>query len=325
LAGAYEEAFFGRRVNAGRVVIVTAEDPELILNRRFVATAQALAAELETPYEEIRARIDSHLSIVSTFGHSVQLFRLKSDGVLLTTDYYTSLVDALAEVHDLQLVVIDTKTRFSPGEGLGNVTATQEITHYEAIAHRLGCGVMLLHHSNKISRGGVSTGATAYRDATALFDSVRAAWYLRALTAEELVAQGVDARDEGNYLLLENSKNNYVKQHDDMVIRRDGFSYSLKKKAPKMTAAERKEAKKQMTFDTVIAVIQGARTAAVCQADIVRLCREIGVGRNRVLEILADALSDGLIEAKRSGRGAANSYELTDAGRMYNNTIEGGV
>lgn len=319
IAGEFDVDFFGHVLQGGRAVVVTAEDPELILNRRFMGLVDALAEDLGVPRESIRETVDQNLSIVSTFGHQVQLFRLKPSGLLTTTTYYTSLVTALKSIGDLQFVVIDTKTRYSPGEGLGNVTATQEITFYESMAKETGASVMLLHHSNKTSRDGSQTGAQAYRDATALFDSVRAAWYLRGLTAAEVAAQDIKDDGPGRYLLLENSKNNYIPLCAPLVVRRDGYRYSGAPIKQKMSSSDRKEVKLEQAYSLVIEMLQITRGQWHSQAEVIRLCKEQGLGRRYVVEALGEGLEDGLIDRKQEG--VAYRYSLTEQGKLYNVTI----
>lgn len=314
LANKYEVDFLGHKVNPGKVVILTAEDPDLVLNRRFIGIVQGVADELGLELSETRAVIDEYLSIVSTFGHAVSLFKVSNDGVLKTTQYYDSLLAALQEIQGLQFVVVDTKTRFSPGEGLGNVTATQEITHYEAISQQLGASVMLLHHSNKTSRDGSQTGAQAYRDATAIFDSVRAAWYLRALRQDELAAQGVKEDENLGYLLLENSKNNYIKCCPDSVITREGYKYTCKPMSKKLTKIEKEEKK---IFDTragFAEYLMNSSKNTINNFEVLNWAASRGVARIRITELIKKMLLDGELEEDKIGRGVAE-YRITDKGR----------
>lgn len=320
LARHHPQFFFGNQIHGGKVVIVTAEDPDVIINRRFVGCLQAIAAENNADYKDVRYLVDSGLSIVSTFGHCVQLFTLQQDGTLKTSNYYTSLLDALSEVEDLQMVVIDTKTRYSPGEGLGNVTATQEISYYEAIAQKLNATVMLLHHTDKASRRKGGDDGHAYRDASALYDSVRGAWLLRGLSEDELQAQGLTAADAGNYLMLKNDKNNYIQLHEPMLIQREGYSYSRQTIAPKLSNVEKKEAKVQAAFDIVLRLLQEQGEGVISQADVIRISREENLSRNKVITVLGGMLEDGLVETVPS-KGRAVIYQLTNTGKTFNLSI----
>ena len=316
----YSTDFLGHAIQGGSVVIVTAEDPDLILNRRFIGIVNALAEELDITVEEARCAIDKRLKIVSTFGHSIQLFKLRKDGILAPTEYYKSLVGCLKEIDNLHLVIVDTKTRYSPGEGEGNVTATQEIAYYEAIAKVTSASVMLLHHTNKSSRDGSQSGATAYRDASAIFDSVRAAWYLRGLRPDEIAAQDISEDEAGSFLYLENSKNNYIQVNSPVIVHRTGYKYTVRDIVPKLSAAEKKEKMQQLAYDTVIGLIQTAKGPVKSQADILTLCREQRIGRIRTIKALDELVEDGLIERRNDGN--RFSYSLTEEGMIYQTTIK---
>lgn len=313
----YSMRFLGNDLQGGKIAIITAEDPELILNRRYIAILQAVAHEMQVSIDVLRESVDRSLSVVSTFGHPVALFKAKADGSLVTTNYYDSLVKHLAEIKNLQLVIIDTKARFSPAESLGNVTATNEITYYEAIIRQTGAAVMLLHHSNKASRNGSQDGLQAFRGESALFDSVRSAWYLRGLRPEELKGQDLPDDDTRKYLLLENSKNNYIMTHEPMILFRDGYSYTPIKPKRKLSSAERKD--RQLEGDTrrLIAALQ---TAKGVHWGLTEIRKEFGSGWRRCDKARDEALEMGLIE--QVGTGRKKSYCLTDEGKMFDATIE---
>lgn len=313
-----EVSFFGQNITGGPAVIVTAEDPDLVINKRFIGVVSGLATELDMPVEAVREIVDKNLMIVSTFGHAVQLFRMTVDGSLKITDYYTSLVDCLKAIKDLNIVIIDTKTRFSPGEGAGNVTASQEITYYEAIAQQTNAHVMLLHHTNKVSRNGSTTGAQAYRDATALFDSVRAAWYLRGLTDEELMAQGVKNTEKQNYMLLENCKNNYIRKHDDILIYRDGYTYSSRNVKPKLSKEERRAHEEQEYINAIVPLFT-RMDMSLGVAEMMELSDTV-LERRKFIKILDNIEELGLIvKVPNSTR---KLYTVTEEGLAHRASLE---
>jgi RecA-family ATPase len=308
--------WFGYKIYGGKAVIVTAEDPDIILNHRFVGVSHAIACETKTEYKQVREYLCKNLHIVSTFGHNAHLFKLSNDGLSLKrTDYYNSLVECLSEIDKLKLVVIDTKTRFSQGEGTGNVTATQEITFYEGVASRTGATIMLLHHTNKASRNGSQTGMQAYRDASAIYDSVRAAWYLRGLSMDEIAAHQITSGDEDKYLVLENCKNNYVMPHKPFIIRRDAYSYSARGSILRLTKQEKAARAYTETINTLIDILQDSSGTSWSKAEMQRLCRAVGIGARRTNAAIDDAEADNLIEKNN------NRYELTEKGRTYGSSI----
>jgi RecA-family ATPase len=246
------------------------------------------------------------------------LFKISGDrGVLKTTKFYDQFVERLGELSNLKLIVVDTKTRFSPGEGEGNVTATQEITYYEAIARKTGATVMLLHHSNKKSRDGSQDGATAYRDATAIFDSVRAAWYLRPADNKEIEGN----REEGaTYQLLENAKNNYIKQCENIIVVRNGYKY-VAQAASKGNKKEKEDIVYSGIQTCLLTYLQSSRIPEHLQAELVKVAEdEIKAKRNDVKAVINNMCEDGLLEEAASGK-RSKSYSLTAAGVTWGLSI----
>ena len=319
VASKYATTFLNYAVNGGRVVIVTAEDPDLILNRRYISIVQQLADELDVTLHALRADIEENLSIVSTFGKAVQLFRLGVDGSISCTDFYTSLSACLGEMEGLQLVIIDTKTRYSPGEGGGNVTATQEVSFYEGIALHTGASVMLMHHTNKASRNGSQTGAQAYRDASGLFDAARACWFLQPLKKDQM--SGLDEEERKKYLCLENAKNNYLAMSDDIILLREGFEYTVQSNTPKISREVKKERLRQEAYDVVLRIVQEAdgetHTAAVLRVGK----GSYNISRDRITSALTDAVEDGLLYKGANSIGCSILYSLTDDGVQYLETV----
>lgn len=316
----YATDIFNHSIRGGKVVIVTAEDPDLILNRRYIGIVKADAEDMGLTLPEIRKVVDENLRIVSTFGESARLFKLEKD-TLKATKTYKSLLDNLSDIPDLQLVIIDTKTRYSPAEGQGNVTATQEVSLYEKIAKDTGATVMLLHHSNKASRDGSLGGSQAYRDVSALYDSCRAAFYLRPLTDKERKALGIKDDDTGTYLLLENAKNNYIPQCQPIILKREGYRFLVLPPIPKLTSEDKKEQRQLQAYNRVIETIQNEKKEWLKQGEIIKLCKEQHkTGRRLVTEALNELQEDGYLNSERDG--ITLLYALTEEGKSYNLTLE---
>jgi RecA-family ATPase len=318
LANSYRDLdFFGNLIHPGQVVLLTAEDPDLILNRRFNSIVQACADDMDITFKEAKETLRSNMFIQSTFGKPVHLFSVSNkDGNLKTTPYYKSLTKKLETLKNLKLLIIDTKTRYSPAEGLGNVTATQEITYYESIAQKTGAHVMLLHHSNKASRNGSQTGVQAYRDASAIYDSVRAAWYLRGINDDEKEAENIKADDLKQYLILENSKNNYIRQHNTYVVCRDGFDYSAWYQTTSLSPSEKKVKKAEEEELVFLRWLQEQNTA-LTQADMIQLGP---FGRAKTSAFLQNMMDRRYLEKRRDGK--RQVYELTTAGSMDGTYID---
>jgi len=324
LAKKFDCDLFGHGVQGGSVVIVTAEDPDVVSNRRLLDVAAGLAGELGATVEEIMAALVPSLYIIPTVGHPISFFTMTEGGNLATTQAYDDFVEVMREIADLRLIVIDTKTRFSPGEGGGNVIATQEIAHYEAIAQSLNATVMLLHHTNKTSRGVDANGMQAFRDASALYDTVRAAWMLTTVEdADALAEQGVARAEDGvSYLMLECTKQSYLPKHSRVFLTRRAGRYEVKNAGPKLTAKQKKAGEARNEKDKFIEVLQGAGDKALSQSGVVDLCQaQMGIGRRKTETLIDHAIGEGWIKEERKDK--KYEYHLTKAGRQYGLTIEG--
>ena len=307
--------FMASAITGGTVVILTAEDPDIILNQRYIGIIRGIAAEISEDTSVVRAIVDEKLRIVSTFGQPLSLFGLKNEKIRPTPSF-RHFLSYLEELRGISLVIIDTKTRFSPGEDEGNVAAAQEIAFYELIARRINATVMLLHHTSKKSRDGSQTGQQAYRGVTALFDHTRASWYFRPITEIEAVNNEIPSEDMDKFFVFENAKNNYVIRHAPVLIKRDGYSYTCRTISPRLSREQKADAKKQNLIDDVVCFLQRQdKKGTLKQIDIIKWGRELGIGRSRVLSAIEDSIDDGLIKLLTEGR--VKMFELTETGKKY--------
>jgi RecA-family ATPase len=324
LACTHTMDFFGRGIQGGSVVILTAEDPDDEINRRYNSLLSYMSVEINESYGVTKELVEKRLHIASTFGIPIQLFMAQTDkGILKRTQYYSSFVKKLKSIENLQLVVVDTKTRYSPAEGAGNVMATQEVTFYEAIARETGASVLLLHHTSKKSRDGSEDGQMAYRDASAVFDSIRAAWYMRPLNKKERSSEGLSEDESRNFFIFENSKNSYIPRHNTLKIERIGFNFKHSELITREGSADEvKDAKRQESLDAVVAYLQEGKSGCAIQADIVKMLRERHkIGRTRALQAISDAQLDGLVDVDGAVGGRALMFTLTDDGKKYQLTL----
>ena len=309
LANHREVEFGGNLIHGGSAVIVTAEDPDIILNRRFVGVCEELAQEYGMSLSEFRRVIQNDFYIVSTYGRPCQLFKVSVDGSLHKTSHFDSLAASLKAMHNLQMVVIDTKSRYSPAEGQGNVMATQEISYYEYLTRLTNASLFILHHSSKASRNGEGDGAQAYRDASAIYDSVRAAWFFRGVTAEECIDQGLNPAHKDEYYVLENTKQNYYPGHKPLLVHRKDYQYSLRDFAPKLSREQRADREQEMVGEILLGLLCGKSRPMTAKELTEDGGEDLGIGRRKLIKILDGMAEDGIIERLTDGgKGRAIRY-----------------
>jgi RecA-family ATPase len=315
LSDDYPVTWLNETLTGGSVVILTAEDPDEVLNHRYIGIVNSVTAELSSActidMHDVRIAVEKKLKIVSTFGIRSQLFTMR-DGELKPTKFFVQFRDYLKKLNSLQLIVIDTKTRFSPAEEEGNVITSDEIAYYEYLTRETGATILLLHHTNKISRNGSQDGQQAYRGSTALFDTSRVSFFLRPLTAKEIAKEEIDPEISDEYFYLENSKNNYIRRHKTLLIHRNGYSYTARD-------AYITTVKKESSVRSDL-LIYLQSTPEQRQAEILLWGQQNGYGRTRVLSAIEELIQDGLLDVTVNGR--AKNFVLTDTGRTHNLTTE---
>lgn len=312
--------FLGNAIDGGKVVMLTAEDPDHVLNRRYVPTIQELASELNIDYHEARSAVERNLLIIPTFGNPMSLFQLKSEfGPLVRTKTYTDFMTYLKGIENLKVVIIDTKTRYSPSESGNNVIATQEVTHYERMCVETGATVVMLHHTNKVSRDGSLDGMQAYRGGTGTYDGVRAAWFLRPASDDEKRDANIDK--DADVYMFDNSKNNWMKKDDSFLIVREGYKFTPKPLAQKVSKEERKIKEEEGTREYIITTLQNSKVKEFSKLELISMCAETGLSRPKALALIENAVDDGLLDFRMEGR--TKYYFLTDEGKNHNITLEG--
>jgi RecA-family ATPase len=309
--------WLGESLVGGSAVVLTAEDPDEVLNHRYMGIVKAITADLSTAapinMHEVRSNIEKNLKLVSTFGVRSQLFTMR-DGELKPTKFFVQFRDYLKKLNNLQLIVIDTKTRFSPAEEEGNVITSDEIAYYEYLTRETGATILLLHHTNKMSRNGSQDGQQAYRGNTALFDTSRVSFFLRPLTSKEIAKEEIDPEISDEYFYLENSKNNYIRRHKTLLIHRNEYSYTARE-------AYNNPVKKELSVrNDLLIYLQATPEKEQRQAEILLWGQQNSYGRTRVLSAVEELIQDGLINFTVNGR--AKYFILTAAGREYNLTME---
>jgi len=175
-----------------------------------------------------------------------------------------------------------------------------------------GAAVLLLHHTNKASRSGEGAGVQAYRGGSAAYDSCRFAFYLRASTPKELEAQGIDAGDPNGYLILENTKNNYLPICPTLMLERRGYCFYARALRSKEDKADEAKAEAYAVQEVMRGIEKPAPRQEIETAVHAEKGREWGsVNKNlRLLE------AEGLVEKTKAGQ--RYQYAVTAKGRNFN-------
>lgn len=183
---------FGNRIVAfGKAVILSAEDDEAELHRRFHALC---------PQMDRRGLADDRLALVPfPNAGGVQPFFVQARDGLQVTDRFAMMRDWLLSLEDLRLVVIDPLAAFVHADINADPAAGAYVMgQLAALATETGAAVIIPHHMAKGDATRPITSAQAARHAirgsTALVDGVRLAY---AFWAPPENVQRASCRDIG--------------------------------------------------------------------------------------------------------------------------------
>lgn len=167
----------------GRVVLLNAEDNELLMRHRLRDIACALS-------DEARAEVAANVSIVSVVGWGVDINE-------------ESWVEAIVDLaKDARLIVLDTHSRWAGGVPENDNSAqTAIIKKYEFIARQTTAAVLFLHHVAKsMMLDGRQDEQGAARGASAITDAARYQAWMQGMPEAIANELGITKEERGLYV-----------------------------------------------------------------------------------------------------------------------------
>ncbi len=180
--------------HGGRVIYLTAEDPEPVLVGRVRALGHFLPAQA-------RGALAERLVLMPLAGYRM--------------DVIADKVRLLALCAGARLVILDTISRFHTLAENDNGDMARLVAELEHLAAATGAGVLYLHHVDKSSsRNGMADQQQAARGASALVDNARWGAYLCRMSAAESArladaGRSISLERRSYYLRFGVSKQNY--------------------------------------------------------------------------------------------------------------------
>jgi hypothetical protein len=286
------------------VIYLSGEDPKIILSKRILGTCDFLAEKYSLDVVFVNKVISENLTVISTDGLHKPLFKVDTGKCTIKkTEDFDRLENTIKSIQPA-MIVVDTKAIFGNVEGSGNALASQEIQMYKQLACIADTTVLLLHHTNKASRNGEGSGATAFRDASAIYDSVRAAFYLKPLQANDC---DLPKAERQQYLILEHTKGNYGPITPDLTIKRNGYGFEVVSDFCKNTASksddltilmetlEERQSSEPHSLRTIIEYCKGIisesttrKLVKLAERESYLLCDESSKGQSKNYRINAD-------------------------------------
>ncbi len=256
IADKYPSFWLGKyKIEEGRkVAYVSAEEPEPVLHKRLLGIAGAIAQELYISRDDVLALALQNLTIINVWGKVRDLFKIDSNSITPTDEYYRILSTLLN--NDIGLLIIDTRSRLSGAEGAGNAIVSREVAFYEQWAAKSGATILILHHTSKASYGGTISAQAAQRGESSFIDCLRFGIYLQHLPEEIAAKNDVEESERLKHLIVFHAKSNYTEIQEPFVIRRDGWKFELTPIKPKSSREEKKSRQGQEDLEIVINAIK---------------------------------------------------------------------
>lgn len=190
----------------GRVLVVCAEDPEIILEARLHNLAKNIS-------------IGDRLAVIER----LDVMPAMALGMNFYSDAGLSWAQAIIERgRDCRLIVIDTLSRVHSGEENDRKDAAKVMRVLERIAAATGAAVVFLHHITKsVALGGQGDQQQAARGSSVWIDESRWAGFLKIMDGAEAKKWSVDEELRRNFVRYGINKANYCAPIMDIWLRRD--------------------------------------------------------------------------------------------------------
>ena len=225
----------------GRVVLLNAEDNQLLMWHRLRDIACALS-------DEAKAEVAANVSIVSVVGW----------GVDINEDAWVDAIVGLAK--GARLIVLDTHSRWAGGVPENDNSAqTQVIKKYEFIARQTSAAILFLHHVAKtMMLDGRQDEQGAARGASAITDAARYQAWMQGMPESVAADLGIAKEERTQYVGFGAAKVNAGMKPEPRWYRRcDGgvllplhTRAELTAKAP-LTQIERQHLRKHSSLATL--------------------------------------------------------------------------
>lgn len=193
LAGGPDADLTGLAPAPGRVLFLSAEDDDEVLAQRLHAIAHVLPNA-----KDLRGGL-ARLDYRNCVGRHVDV---------MDSGWLRSVIDA---AKDVQLIVLDTLTRFHGLDENSALDMKRLIAVLEHLAAESGATVLYLHHTSKTAvMNGQASMQQAARGSSVLIDNARWAAFMAVMTESECRRFGLPPEDRELYVRWNVSKQNYA-------------------------------------------------------------------------------------------------------------------
>jgi regulatory protein RepA len=293
-------------LSGGKVMYLSAEDPEIILHERIHGLQRALSQEIGKDLGVLQSIAAKNLFIGNFWGSASKLFDIKGSAIT-PTDEYSRTYETL-RTENVKLIVFDTRSRLSGAEGSGNAIVSQEVSYFEKLAADFGLTVLILHHTSKHSYGGNVSPQAAQRGESAFVDCLRFGLYLQPVSAEIANVNGIAEEDRFKFLVVSHAKSNYTAIQHPIILYRDGWRFTIADLQWNATREDRKAEETDKDIETVFNMVK--KNPKCTQRGLIKLLKGC-LSSHRIRKALQKALELKRIKEKKGDRGS-KLYEAVE-------------
>lgn len=186
----------------GKVVYVAGEDPANVIEHRLFAIGEHCnQVERET--------IGENLSVIPASGEILDILSKK------TQEYFEGLATGAT------LLILDTLRVIHTADENDSGAMSNVVGHLKRIAHKTGCSIIFLHHTNKNSmNNGAGNEQQASRGSSVLVDNIRWQGYLTGIPDALAKNLSLTEKQRKYYVQFGVSKQNYGFPVEDIIMKK---------------------------------------------------------------------------------------------------------
>lgn len=232
-------SLWGQTPYRGRVVYVAAEDPREVIERRLHALGSHMGSEkMDLAAEKVE--------VLPMYGQGFKIAEIApKTGAITASNDWLALVKYL-EVNPTRLLILDTFNRLLGGiseNDSGAMGAVLSIV--EQACRKIGCAIILVHHTNKASMNGGAADQQAARGSSAITDNARWQVNLSTMDKETAALRGIeDDGERRQFVRLDLAKVNYGPPISERWLKRGPYGELMEGEPPAKIGKENKPSRK---------------------------------------------------------------------------------
>jgi RecA-family ATPase/5S rRNA maturation endonuclease (ribonuclease M5) len=303
LSVATGSAFFGHEVpDPGQVVILSAEDDLEEIQRRLYNIRSVMPEAFNAD------ALKNNLLIKSFVGDPLLFTQSIDGGAALATPEVSAIAGHISRLSKPKLIIVDTYSRFNGGKENSNEDAAHFVKACEQLSVKTGATVLIMAHMRKGSRGDADdlAGGARFVDSSRWSATLDA--YLVPMGEDKLKKAGMSLAEASRYLSFRIVKDNYVGKLNHVVwlersaegVLMESYDMSEEVAAEAKAAVPKHEAEYNRVSSMLVDLLgRQPMSRTKLRDSYAGTGNHFGVGQSVLLQILDNAMKNGLIVSKK--------------------------